>query len=109
GEEGEGTGELMGLITEHDGAATVFETMALPPDLPAAAQPAPAILRRQSPLPSRRAVLYLQTLNDSLVPEDLAAWYTERGFHFYVADLRQQLMAGDPAHSRTRRMRLSDC
>ena len=99
----------MGLITEHDGAATAFETVVLPPDPPAAAQPVPAMLRRRSPRPSRRAVLYLQCLNDSFVPEDLAAWYTERGFHFYVADLRQQLQPGHPAHSRTRRMRLADC
>jgi hypothetical protein len=99
----------MGLITEHDGAATAFESVVLPPDPPAATQPVPAMLRRRSPRPSRRAVLYLQCLNDSFVPEDLAAWYTERGFHFYVADLRPQLMPGQPAHSRTRRMRLSDC
>jgi hypothetical protein len=59
----------------------------------AAAWPAPVpdggvMLRRRSALPSRRCVLYLHCERDPFVPEDLVLWYTERGFHFYVADLR---------------------
>jgi hypothetical protein len=46
------------------------------------------ILRRRSELPSRRCVLYLHCQRDPFVPEDLVLWYTERGFNFYVADLR---------------------
>jgi alpha-beta hydrolase superfamily lysophospholipase len=49
-----------------------------------------AMLRRRSALPSRRSVLYLHCRPDTFVPEDLVGWYTERGFHFYVADLRPQ-------------------
>jgi hypothetical protein len=46
------------------------------------------MLRRRSVLASRRAVLYIHGQPDTFVPEDLVAWYTERGFHFYVMDLR---------------------
>jgi nucleotide-binding universal stress UspA family protein len=45
------------------------------------------ILRRRSPRPSRRAVLYLHCMEDPFVPEDLVAWYTERAFHVYVAEV----------------------
>src|SRR5260221_622130 len=46
--------------------------------------------RRRSAVPTRRSVLYLHCDRDTFVPEDLVSWYTERGFHFYVADLRPQ-------------------
>ena len=52
-----------------------------------------AVLRRRSARPTKRAVIYLHCMSDSFVPADLASWYTERGFHFYVADLRR---LGDP-------------
>jgi Serine aminopeptidase, S33 len=81
-------GELMGLIAEHDGAADGYEAVQLPPDPVITAGFSAAMLRRRSARPSRRAVLYLHCMSDTFVPEDLAIWYTERGFHFYVADLR---------------------
>jgi hypothetical protein len=37
---------------------------------------------------SRRAVLYVHCLGDPYVQPELATWYLQRGFHFYVADLR---------------------
>ena len=67
----------MGLITERNGADDGYEEVS-----------SGVILRRRSALPSRRAVLYVHGQRDTFVPEDLVAWYTERGFHFYVADLR---------------------
>jgi hypothetical protein len=106
----------MGLLTERAGAGDGFEEVTIPlapvvleppapgppPAGPAAgngapedgaARPDPApgggvMLRRRSELPSRRCVLYLHCERDPFVPEDLVIWYTERGFHFYVADLR---------------------
>jgi hypothetical protein len=33
-------------------------------------------------------VVYVHCLGDSFVPADLVGWYTDRGFHFYAADLR---------------------
>jgi len=78
----------MGLITENDGAMNGYEAVELPPDPVVDQRLSAAIFRRPSALPSRRAVLYPQCLGDSFVPEDLASWYTARGFHFYVADLR---------------------
>jgi hypothetical protein len=46
------------------------------------------LVRRCSTKRSRRAVLYVQCLADPAVQPDLASWYLQRGFHFYVADLR---------------------
>jgi alpha-beta hydrolase superfamily lysophospholipase len=90
-------GVLMGLITEHDGAANGYEAVRLPPDPVITAALSAAVLRRRSARPSRRAVLYLHCQSDSFVPEDLATWYTERGFHFYVADLRPKGQQDRPA------------
>ncbi|MGH3121679.1 MAG: alpha/beta hydrolase [Streptosporangiaceae bacterium] len=56
-----------------------------------------AVLRRRSARPTKRAVIYLHCMNDAFVPADLASWYTERGFHFYVADLRRLDDPGRPA------------
>lgn len=81
----------MGLITERDSTAGGYEAVPVPPTADAAANDGPAVLRRRSALPTRRAVLYLHCEQDSFVPEDLVSWYTERGFHFYVADLRPEL------------------
>ena len=78
----------MGLLAGHDGAVDGYEPVPLRPDLATAPQPASAMFRRQSPHPSRRAVLHLQTARDATAPPDLASWFTERGFHFYVAALR---------------------
>jgi hypothetical protein len=48
---------------------------------------AAALLRRRSAQPSRRAVLHVRADGDPDVPADVAAWYAERAFHCYVADL----------------------
>jgi hypothetical protein len=47
-----------------------------------------ALFRRRSVLASRRGVLHLQSARDTPAPADLGTWFTERGFHFYVAALR---------------------
>src|ERR1022692_4071004 len=86
----------MGLSTEH-GAVDGYEAVEL---LPAPAEPgsgSAAMLRRRSARSSRRAVLYVHCLTDSFVPESLASWYSERGFHFYVADLRPSARPDQPA------------
>src|SRR6266581_4293042 len=95
----------MALITEQDGHADGYEAVALPPAASMSYGPASAVFRRRSARPSRRAVLHLHDLTDSFAPADLARWYNERGFHFYVADLdpRQSLEPagrGRPARSR---------
>jgi len=78
----------MGLIAEQDSVTDGYETIELPSGAENAQEQEPVILCRRSARPSRRAVLYLHCLDDEFVPDDLASWYTERGFHFYVADLR---------------------
>ena len=78
----------MGLLAGQGGAVDGYEPVALRPDLATAPQPGVAMFRRLSPHPSRRAVLHLQTARDASAPPDLARWFTERGFHFYVAALR---------------------
>jgi hypothetical protein len=80
----------MGLTTERGSAADGFEAVPVPLASGEATESSGAMLRRRSALPSRRSVLYLHCRPDTFVPEDLVDWYTERGFHFYVADLRPQ-------------------
>lgn len=86
----------MGLTTEHDGPGTPgrpvagYETVPLlvAGTMGAAGRGGAAVLRRRTARPSRRAVVYVHCLGDSFVPADLVGWYTDRGFHFYAADLR---------------------
>src|ERR1700729_52340 len=82
----------MGLITDVHDAVEGYEAVSLPLLLEESAG-APgldgAVLRRRSARPTKRAVIYLHCLDDPFVSADLASWYTERGFHFYVADLRR--------------------
>jgi hypothetical protein len=73
----------MGLITDHDGPADEYEAIALP----AQESTGSAVFVRRSARPSRRAVLHLHELSDSLAPADLVRWYNERGFHFYLTDV----------------------
>jgi hypothetical protein len=78
----------MGLITERqDGGG--YSEVALPGAPAAGAGTGNAVLHRRSPLATRRSVLYVLCHQDAFVAEDLVTWYTERGFHFYVADLRE--------------------
>jgi hypothetical protein len=84
----------MGLVAGQDGGAGYEAVPPRPgrPELPVA-----ALFRRRSAQASRRGVLHLQTARDTPVPPDLASWYTERGFHFYVASLRWPGRARGPA------------
>lgn len=87
----------MGLITDVHGAANGYEALnlPLPPGEPSGTYGLDgAVLRRRSARPTRRAVIYPLCLNDCFAPADLASWYTDRGFHFYVADLRRRYDAG---------------
>jgi hypothetical protein len=82
----------MGLIPDVHGAVEGYEAVTLPLLLeePSGTHGLDgAVLRRRSARPTKRAVIYLHCMNDAFVPADLASWYTERGFHFYVADLRR--------------------
>src|SRR5450755_1631055 len=76
---GRGDRGVMGVITESDGAAGEYEEVEIPaaPDIDGG--PAGSVLRRKSPRPSRRAVLYVHSSRGSGVPSDLARWFTERG------------------------------
>ena len=86
----------MGLTTEHDGPGTPgrpvtgYETVPLlvAGTMDGVGRGGAAVLRRRTARPSRRAVVYVHCLGDSFVPADLVGWYTDRGFHFYAADLR---------------------
>jgi alpha-beta hydrolase superfamily lysophospholipase len=72
----------MGLMTDHGGPADEYEAVALP-----LRSLSSAVFVRRSARPSRRAVLHLHELADSLAPADLVRWYNERGFHFYLTDV----------------------
>ncbi len=73
----------MGLITDTGGPADEYEAVALPVESSLNS----AVFVRRSARPSRRAVLHLHELADSLAPSDLVRWYNERGFHFYLTDV----------------------
>lgn len=99
--DGYGDGDLMSLSTHYNDAIDAFEAIELPAAPGSQEQLTAALLRRRSVLPSRRAVLFPQAQSDSFVPEDLASWFTARGFHFYVADLRPaefRHVAAGPGH-----------
>jgi hypothetical protein len=76
----------MGIITEREDAAGEYEEVGIA--IASGTGPDWTVLRRRSALPSRRAVLHVHSEPGLSVPEDAVRWYTERGFHFYVADLR---------------------
>jgi hypothetical protein len=78
----------MGLMMEQGGASDEYDAIALPPaPYQGADSLGSAVFVRRSARPSRRAVLHLHDLSGSFAPADLASWYNERGFHFYVTDL----------------------
>ena len=86
----------MGLTTEHGGPGRPGRPVAGYETVPLlvagamgdAGRGGAAVLRRRATRPSRRAVVYVHCLGDPFVPADLVGWYTDRGFHFYAADLR---------------------
>jgi Serine aminopeptidase, S33 len=89
----------MGLMADVGGGAEGYEEVTLPffRDEPQGTQGLNvAVLRRRSARPTKRAVIYLHCMRDAFVPADLAGWYTDRGFHFYVADLRTLAGPGGP-------------
>jgi hypothetical protein len=79
---------VIGIVTERNGAAGEYEEVEIPGAPETEDGAARTVLRRRSAFPTRRAVLHVHCLPDSFVPEDVVRWYTDRGFHFYVADLR---------------------
>ena len=89
----------MGLITDYEAYANGYEPVPLaaaPAGVTGAEAGSASVLRRRSTRPSRRAVIYVHCQGDAFVPSELAAWYVDRGFHFYVADLRAVGGAGQP-------------
>ena len=78
----------MGLMTGQGGPSGEYEAVALPPARGVARNSlGSAVFLRRSARPSRRAVLHLHDMTGSFAPPDLATWYNERGFHFYVSDI----------------------
>jgi hypothetical protein len=66
------------------------------PAAASATRPASPLIRLRSAQPSRRAVVHLQATGDPVVPADLAAWFTERSFHFYLFGLRLPAASARP-------------
>ena len=77
----------MSISTGRDGAIDGYEAVQTPSHAVAASR-GPAMFRRRSIQPSRRAVLHVQADGDPAMPAGLASWCTERAFHFYLAGLR---------------------
>ena len=87
----------MGLMTDYGGPAGEYEAVALP-----VRSESSAVFVRRSTRPSRRAVLHLHELTDSLAPADLVHWYNERGFHFYLTDIVTRQLAQPGRHGPAR-------
>jgi hypothetical protein len=104
----------MGRIMEQGGTIEGYE--AVPLAFPEDAGPlgsGAAVLRRRSARPGRRAVMYVHCHGDPFVPDDLVGWYTDRGFHFYAADLREvgtgERTGGDANRAGQAAQDLGDC
>lgn len=80
-----GTGDAV-IISASVAAFDGYEQAAAPGQV-AAVRPDQVTLGRRSLRSSRRAVLYVQAAGDTGPPTDMARWFTERGFHFYLAML----------------------
>jgi hypothetical protein len=78
----------MSLITAEGERGQGYQAVPLPRPPGDGAVLTAAMVRRSCARRSTRAVLYVHCLSDPYVQPDLPAWYLERGFHFYVADLR---------------------
>jgi hypothetical protein len=72
---------------KHDGTIEGYET--LPLTLLRDGGTGAAVLRRRSARPSRRGAVYVHCPGDAFVRDELVVWFTDRGFHFYAADLRE--------------------
>ena len=57
------------------------------------------MVRLSSIQATRRAVLHVQAAGDPPVPAEVASWFTERGFQFYVAGVRLPLGALSARHA----------
>jgi hypothetical protein len=78
----------MSLSTAQDARGHGYQAVPLPRRPGDESVLVAQLARRACPRPSRRAVLYVHCLADPQVQPDLAGWYLQRGFHFYVADIR---------------------
>ncbi len=65
----------------------------------------PGMVRYSPAQATRRAVLHVHAPGDPPVPADMATWFTERGFHFYVAGVRMPLTAALSARHASRDVR----
>ncbi len=91
-----GTGECVSVSMSHSAVEGYPAVRGCPaigkyesvPGAEVVARPETAMFRRRSLQPSRRAVLHVQAAGDPAVPSDVADWFTERAFHFYLAGLR---------------------
>jgi hypothetical protein len=60
---------------------------------------ATGMVRLSAAQATRRAVLHVQAAGDPPVPGELANWFTERGFQYYVAGVRLPLDAPSARHA----------
>src|ERR1700728_3941086 len=81
-------GGLMSLSTAEGASDQGRQTIALPRLPGDDSVLLGTMVPRSSAKHTRRAVLYVHCLGDPYVQPDLATWYLQRGFHFYVAELR---------------------
>jgi alpha-beta hydrolase superfamily lysophospholipase len=104
----------MGLVMERDTAAGSFEAVPLAYRLNGE-NGRRVVLRRSSAWATRtqsrkRGVIYVLCLGDDAVCDDVVSWYTDRGFSFYTADLRQVGgQGGSPRDTKAAAEDLDEC
>ena len=81
------TGERMTVSTSNGGVIDSYEPVLVPSHF-LRVRGETALSRRNSVQPTRRALLRIRAAGDPPVPPDLASWFTQRAFHFYVTGLR---------------------
>lgn len=77
------------METVRDVLGEEYEAIRLPLGEDAEGEVVATLVRRRTPEPSRRAVLYVHGFVDYFFQTHLADFYVERGFDFYALDLRK--------------------
>jgi Serine aminopeptidase, S33 len=91
---------VKGQVMKYDGTIDGYEALPLTPMRERGG--GAAVLRRRSARPSRRGVVYVHCPGDMFVRDELVVWFTDRGFHFYAADLREDRGPGEPGRDGNR-------
>jgi hypothetical protein len=93
----------MTVSTSHGGVIDSCEPVLVPSHV-IRVRGETALSRRNSVQPTRRALLRIRVAGEPPVPPDLASWFTQRAFHFYLTGLRLPGLGAIPVRRPARRL-----